>query len=258
MGYILATIRLILMIILMLVVVGTGVTALSLKLAKQNFGFKMREIFCKVARIILGIKVIQTGNIFIKPGTLYIGNHRTLIDPVMIFSYIPNAYAVSKAEVASYPIVGPGARMSGVIFVDRKDKTSRNNAKSSITNALAQNNSVVVFPESTIGKARHTLPFKKGALEAALDCNQMVVPFAMEFHDPDRDFWHHDLMLKQFYTTFTKWNTKVSIHFFDAQSDTDPIALTEKCEKMINLKINEFQEKYWAIEIIEKYNNISV
>lgn len=254
MGYLLSIIRMILMIIWIIIIVGIGAPLYIFKITTVNFGFKLRTIFCKVAIFILGIKIFKTGQLYKHEQTLYVGNHRSLVDPVAIFAYITSGYAVSKAEVESYPLIGAGAKMSGVIFVRRDDKGSRKNARESIVNALLKKYSIVLFPEGTISRERKTLTFKKGAFESAVETQSTIVPFAMEYHSPSKDFWLNDNILIQFIRTFSKLRTGISIHFFDPMNSNDAMQLTLDCEKLINDKINAWQKQYWSEEELIKFD----
>ncbi|MBK7225725.1 MAG: 1-acyl-sn-glycerol-3-phosphate acyltransferase [Saprospiraceae bacterium] len=247
MGHLLAFIRMLLIILWIIIIVGIGAPPFLLGLTSVKIGFQLRAIFCKVAIQILGLKIIKTGNSKLQEGTLYVGNHRSLVDPIVVFSEVQSAYAVSKAEIEAYPLIGAGAKMSGVIFVDRQNKDSRNSARSSIVEAMQKKFSIVLFPEGTISRTKKTLSFKKGAFEAAIETNTPIIPFAMEYHNPSKDFWLHDNILIQFLKTFSKWRTVISIHYFEPIINTnDALATTLFCENIINEKISTFQQNHWT------------
>ncbi|MDQ3142465.1 MAG: 1-acyl-sn-glycerol-3-phosphate acyltransferase [Bacteroidota bacterium] len=189
----------------------------------------------------MGIKISRTGQVNLNPGSLFISNHRTLIDPAIAFSFVNNGYALSKAEIAHYPIIGKGAEISGVIYVQRDDTHSRKSARATIESFLKKNYSIMLFAEGTTSESRRTLPFKKGAIEAAAAANAPVVYFAMEYMNPKKDFWLHPNLLKQFLITYSKWRTHVHVHFFEPIQSEDPLFLMNKCHDDINAKLVEFQ-----------------
>ena len=229
MGHLLAFIRMLLIILWIIIIVGIGAPPFLLGLTSVKIGFQLRAIFCKVAIQILGLKIIKTGNSKLQEGTLYVGNHRSLVDPIVVFSEVQSDYAVSKAEI------------------DRQNKDSRNSARSSIVEAMQKKFSIVLFPEGTISRTKKTLSFKKGAFEAAIETNTPIIPFAMEYHNPSKDFWLHDNIIIQFLKTFSKWKTVISIHYFEPIiNSNDALATTLFCENIINGKISTFQQNHWT------------
>ena len=55
---------------------------------------------------------------------IVISNHRSYFDPLTIMKDLL-VLPVIKAEVSKWPIIGQGAEMSGVIFVNRNNRDSR-------------------------------------------------------------------------------------------------------------------------------------
>ena len=257
-GYFLASIRLFAIVLLMILLVPTGIFLIYLRLIPRRSGFVIRNIFCKLALIIFGIKLVQTGKLENIKGALYVGNHRSLIDPIIIFSQLKEAYVISKADVESYPLIGIGAKMSGVIFVARENAESRKNTKLEIDKAMTQQKSIVIFPEGTISTNRKTLAFKKGSFEIAALHNRPVIAFAHEMANPVSDFWYQSNIIIQFYRTFSKLRTVVFLHFFSPIYNNDPLWLTSECEYRINQKLTEFQtnwnesEKQYVISVEKK------
>ena len=201
-GYLLAIIRLIAIFTSMAIVVSIGFLLVKLKIADQKLGFKIRTNWCRMAIWMFGIKLHKTGTVSLTEGSLYVSNHRSLIDPVIAFTFITNGYAVSKAEVASYPLVHTGAVLSGVIYVERTNAESRNHAKDTIEKYLLEKKSIIIFPEGTISTDVKTLPFKKGSFMAAAAAHNPVVAFAIEMGDPKTDFWYEENLLKQYFIMY--------------------------------------------------------
>jgi 1-acyl-sn-glycerol-3-phosphate acyltransferase len=228
----------------MAIVVGIGWVLFKLKIADQKLAFRIRTGWCKLALKILGIRLHKTGKIDLTEGTLYVGNHRSLIDPLVAFCFIDHGYAVSKIEVSTYPLVHTGATLSGVIYVERTNSQSRSNTKEVIEQSLKDNKSILIFPEGTTGTVIGTLPFKKGSFEAAAATVHPVVAFAIEMGNPKRDFWYTDGLLSQYFITYSKWKTDVYLHFFDPIVGNSGDALRLQCEQMINAKLVEFQKNW--------------
>jgi 1-acyl-sn-glycerol-3-phosphate acyltransferase len=246
-GSALALIRLFFLVLTMAIFIGFGLILVYTRIFKQNHAFVIRTFWCKLACVILGIKIYKTGHLDLSKTQLYIGNHRSLIDPVIVFSFLTNGYAVSKSEVENYPLISQGAKLSGVIFVHRTKSESRTEAKNAILEFLNKNYSILIFPEGTISTTRELLPFKKGSIESAVAANKQISSFALEYMNPKRDFWWNENLIRQFILTFSKWKTEVRIHFFDPESASDPVAFTAKIKDRIQSKITDFQT-HWKDE----------
>ncbi|MEO6189557.1 MAG: lysophospholipid acyltransferase family protein [Saprospiraceae bacterium] len=250
-GMFLAVPRLFILVLSLMITVFPGILLKRTKLLSQNSAFMIRTYWCKFIIILLGIRINVTGQISLKPGTLFVCNHRSLIDAVILFSHIRNGYAISKAELKDYPILGSGATLSGIIYVDRSNKESRSSTKDAIIKTLKNNFSILLFPEGTISTERELLPFKKGGFEAAIESSSQVSPIALEYMDPKSDFWFKDNILVQFLMMFSKVRTIVQLHFFDSMMGNDAVILCSEIQHMVQNKVFEFQ-KNWKEEDLPK------
>ncbi len=241
---ILAGIRMCLLIIVMAAIALPAMLLFKLRIIDMRLAFALRQFYCKLACAILGVRLHVSGKFEDAAGVVYLANHRSLLDPLVAFTFISNGYAISKAEVASYPLINLSARLSGVVFVDRQDAGSRRSAKEKIIELLRNLHSVIIFPEGTISTMRTAKPFRKGSIEAAVLTNRPIHYFALEMGDPVRDFWFVDGMLEQFFISFSKWRTDVYVHHFAPFIPTDTAEALSKIENDINNKLSEFQ-KHW-------------
>jgi 1-acyl-sn-glycerol-3-phosphate acyltransferase len=66
---------------------------------------------------------------------LIVANHRSYFDPIVTLHH-RHTFPVRKKEVESWPLIGYLCKISGVIFVDRKDPKSRQNTFEKIKEAL--------------------------------------------------------------------------------------------------------------------------
>lgn len=243
-GYFLAAIRFGLIIGTMAFLIGMGLLLMKLKLANQELAFAIRMYWCKMALWVLGVKLTKSGTIDLSDGNLYVGNHRSFVDPLVAFSFIRRAYGVSKKEVSTYPLIHTGAVLSGIIYVDRPNSDSRHTAKAQIEENLRINRSILIFPEGTTATTPETKPFRNGSFEAAAACGHPVVPFALEMGNPKTDFWYEESLMGLYFKTFSKWRTDVYLHFFDPINGTSGDQLARQAETMINEKIKEFQQNW--------------
>lgn len=243
-GYILAILRLLMIILTLAIIVGVGITLHKLGLLQQNHAFKIRSLYCKWALFILGVRMHKSGKLDLTPGTLYVGNHRSLVDPIVIFAYLTNGYAIGKVEVSKYPLIHTGAMLSGVIYVDRDDPNSRKSTRDSMSKLLRNKMSVLVFPEGTISTEIQPKQFRQGSFHAAVETQRPIVTFALEMGDPIRDFWHGEGLFDLYFQSFSKWRTDVYLHFFDPIFGDSGEAMAEQSSKMVIEKLEEFQENW--------------
>lgn len=113
---------------------------------------------------------------------LLVANHQSWLD-------IPTLHAarscrfVSKAEIASWPLVGNLARAAGTLFIQRSSRRDTQRTVQAMTKALCHGDVLAVFPEGTTGNGRDLLPFYGNTLQAAIDADVPVQPVALTFLD---------------------------------------------------------------------------
>lgn len=167
---------------------GQLLFASTIKGKNTERGFRYRRKFCKSALSILNIHYQQDGHLH--PGAcLYVSNHRSMLDPLIQLGSI-DAYIVSKAEVGNYPILGRGAKETGIILVHRHDLNSRRAALDAIEQKLLSGFQVLIYPEATTYGGDLTGDFKKGAIEMAFRIGIPIVPVAIEY--PDQGYYWTD------------------------------------------------------------------
>ncbi len=103
------------------------------KLGLPGWGF-IASNYYRVLRAILRIRVRVNGTPVRGRAVLYVSNHVSWADIVVIGSLSPVAF-VAKREVASWPLVGITARMQRTVFVDR---TRRHQAADAVQEIVAR------------------------------------------------------------------------------------------------------------------------
>lgn len=165
----------------------------------EHRNFRFRKKFCLASLRILGIDYQKLGTPF--PGVcLYVSNHRSMLDPLIELSWM-DTYILSKAEVGDYPLLGRGAKETGVVFVDRENHKSRKNALTTIESLLKSNCSVMIYPEGTTHSDNLTGEFRKGAIELAFDLGVPIIPVMIEYPD-NSYYWSHEKLMDYFVRIF--------------------------------------------------------
>ncbi len=183
----------------------------------------------------LGVEVEVYGEMPKEPGLL-VCNHRSYFDPIMIMQYLL-ALPVGKAEVATWPIIGYGAKISGAIFVNRKTKEGRLQARKSIINTLKQGYFVINYPEGTTHINAQTIDFKPALFKDAAQEGFLVYPIVQEYQK-DEDAWiGEDTFLRHFFECFGKRRTKVRLSYGPKMSSNSFEELMEQSKQWIDAEM---------------------
>jgi len=105
-----------------------------------------------------------------------VSNHQSQLDILVAFRlFIPFKW-VSKAEVFNIPLIGWNMRLNRYIRLKRGDKAGIARMFADCEAALAQGNSVFIFPEGTRSTTGRMKPFKPGAFVLAKKMNLPILP----------------------------------------------------------------------------------
>ena len=137
------------------------------KLNLPGWGFIASKYYC-VLCVLLRIRVRVVGNPVRDRAVLFVSNHVSWVDIVVIGSVTPVAF-VAKREVASWPLVGRTAKMQRTVFVDRGRRHQTGDAVGEIVKRVASGTSVVLFAEGTSSDGNRVLPFRSALLGAIED-----------------------------------------------------------------------------------------
>ncbi len=179
--------------------------------SRQEAGRKLRQRWLRQVPDKVGLRLDVKGTPF--TGTcLYVGNHISYIDPVLVLKYV-EANVVAKAEVAKWPLVGFGASIVGTIFVQRDQKSSRDETAKAIREALESGKSILVFPEGTTSGGPGTLPFRPRSFDAAHLAGVAVQPIAIAYESSKAAYIGTDTFIPHFFRFFQLKEIKAHIHF---------------------------------------------
>jgi 1-acyl-sn-glycerol-3-phosphate acyltransferase len=115
---------------------------------------------------IFGLEIRIHGKPVQEGATLYVGNHVSYLDIVVLGSVL-NVPFVAKREVAGWPLIGLIGRLGQTMFIDRKAARSAGQ-RDAVAARLGAGERLILFPEGTSSSGDRVLPFKS-ALFAALE-----------------------------------------------------------------------------------------
>ena len=134
------------------------------------------------AKYILGVKYRLEGleNIPQTP-VIFMGNHQTAWESVMMTVLVPHVNMVTKREAMSIPVFGWGLKHAPMIPID-PDTPGQNirrllkQGKASIKDGR----SIVIFPEGSRVPIGETRPYARGFEMLYKHCNVDVIPFVTD------------------------------------------------------------------------------
>lgn len=153
----------------------------------KNINPIVRDILIKTC----GYQIITLGNKnIIGLNGIYAHTHQSKYDHINLIATNPNHTIILNSSVLSnfYKSV---LLINGVVYVDKRDKASREKAKLELIRLLLQNKGVTMFPESAwnLSPNKLHLPLYVGVTEIAKITGKPIIPVVQEYiyNDKKRD-----------------------------------------------------------------------
>lgn len=153
---------------------------------KRRWRAQLASDYASIGCWILGLK-IQTRNS--EPngrGFLFVGNHLSYLDLLVIASKREVTF-VTSYEIKAMPVIGWITQLAGCLYVERRNKQNLANEVKEIRDALEQGFDVVVFPEATSTNGESVLRFRKPLFAAAKLSSKEVAPFCLNYRRIDEE-----------------------------------------------------------------------
>lgn len=128
---------------------------------EKNRGHLLRA-WGNTACSVLGIRVEVKGRAP-EPPFFLVSNHLSYTDVFVLFSQVRGLF-VAKADVQSWPVIGPIIKSCGILFIDRERKRDINRVNELIRENINDRQGVIIFPESTTSNGKQVLPFRSSLL----------------------------------------------------------------------------------------------
>jgi 1-acyl-sn-glycerol-3-phosphate acyltransferase len=135
----------------------------------------------RLALLIVGVKVVcdDREKIARHQGLIF-PNHVSYMDIVVMMSFAPMRF-LAKEAIGGWLFIGQMARVIGCVFVNRKDKASRQAARERLQK-IPMPPPLVIYPEGKTGPGGQLLPFRYGAFDIAIQTGRSFLPCAI-IHD---------------------------------------------------------------------------
>lgn len=207
-----------------------------------NHALKTSRAWLPWALKMMGIRV--TMNSKHPTGTyLYVGNHRSYIDGIIALSEV-GSLPVVKAEVADWPLVGYGAKLTGIIFVKRDSKASRSATLEAMKKTLETGLSVLIYPEGTTHLEPTTIDFKPGSFVLAANNGFSLVPMAIDYEDINDSWVGDETFITHFFRCFGKKRCNVKLHFGQPIQSEDMQYLLLATKQWIDDQMRQIRQEF--------------
>jgi 1-acyl-sn-glycerol-3-phosphate acyltransferase len=135
-------------------------------------------------------------------GRIFVMNHRSGADIPVTFMLL-EAHVISRHDLANWPLIGPGARRIGTLFVDRSSTRSGADVLRKVAEALEKGEGISMFPEGTAFAGDEVRAFRPGDFKAAQRAGAQIVPLGIAYENPaayftDKSFMAHMKRLASF------------------------------------------------------------
>jgi 1-acyl-sn-glycerol-3-phosphate acyltransferase len=117
-------------------------------------------------------------------GAMIAANHVSWLDVFLVSSAWPTRF-IAKSEVRDWPLAGWIAERAGTLFVRRAQRRDTARINAMVHAALAQGDSVGLFPEGTTTMGDGLLKFHSSLFEPAIANGARVHPVAIRYEHDD-------------------------------------------------------------------------
>lgn len=174
---------------LLLIVMGILLLPITLfgKSAVRPIAKLWTRIGLGALKLIAGVSYRVEGEEHLpKSGAVVAANHQSMWETLALYALLPKPVMVFKKELLDIPLYGWWAKAAGNIAVDRKGGARALKAmRRAASEAIANGEQIIVFPEGTRLETGETAPFQPGVAGIYQGAGAPCAPVA---HDSGR-FW---------------------------------------------------------------------
>ena len=151
--------------------------------SKLFYTTKVTTFMLKLSLIVLNVnvKVIDEKRLREGKNFLAVSNHVSYLDIFSIGSIMNSVFVASVDGVEKDVLMGTATRLSGGIFVERKNRSRILEDMEAIKRVLDLGYNVVLFPEATSSNGDTVLPFKSSFFASAINAKIDVVPICINY-----------------------------------------------------------------------------
>ena len=149
------------------------------------YSTKITTFLVKLSLIVfnVNVKVIDKQRFREGENFLAVSNHVSYLDIFSIASIMNSVFVASVDGIEKDFLLGTATRLSGGIFVERKNRTRVYQDMEAIKNVLDIGYNVVLFPEATTSNGDTVLPFKSSFFASAIYSKADVVVICVNYKE---------------------------------------------------------------------------
>jgi 1-acyl-sn-glycerol-3-phosphate acyltransferase len=167
---------------LYLIIVGIPVLSYCRIKRDPGLALYLTKVLDRMMLFVAGVQLKVRGLDKLNPGRgyVYVGNHRSHVDPAVVFKTIPGQVRfLVKKEAFRIPLLSFALRTMGMIEVERSNPEASARSIDRAISEIHAGRSIILFPEGTRSRKPQILPFKKGAFVLAIKAQAPVAPFTL-------------------------------------------------------------------------------
>lgn len=153
------------------------IQAILLK-CKGNGKYAFPRWYHRACTKLIGFEVLKRGEVSEDASTLFVTNHSSYIDIIILASLLKAAF-VARKDMGNWPFFGTLARLQNCVFIEREKKRSVDEQANNIQKRLQSGGSIVLFAEGTTSDGNRVLPFKSSLFAAADGTNVRIQPVSI-------------------------------------------------------------------------------
>ena len=197
--------------------------------------------WARVFLLTMGVRVSTRGEPPQAPFFL-VANHLSYVD-ILVLASLMDAAFISKAEVESWPLMGPISRWAGTVFIDRSLKRDIPRVLTEIDKRLSHKQGVVLFPEGTSNSGARVCRFRPSLLEVPAQAGYPVSYASLAYQTPPGEnpahlavcWWGDMTFFKHFYELLGIRRFDASVTFGGAPiTDRDRKRLSDRLHQAVN------------------------
>ena len=163
-------------------------------LIHPKFLWRLAKFTCQLSLMVMGqrLTVIGTFPSPIAGPYLYIFNHTSLLDTLILYAVLPEfTGAIGKAEQFKIPLWGWILKRWGAIPIQRADLHQAIESINQASTTVAKGYSLLISPEGTRSSDGTLQPFKKGPFYIAVHNQTPLVPIVIKgaFSSKNKHSW---------------------------------------------------------------------
>ena len=209
---------------------------------RPQYSMHRRRVWARHLLPAIGVQVTIEGTPPTHP-CLIMCNHRSYLDPMLILHDVL-AYPVSKAEIASWPILGYGAKVTGILYLKRESISSRRKTLGAITHTIKNEQiSVIIYPEGTTYDTPTSGDFKRGGFQLAANEGIEIVPSVLEYGSVE-DYWIGDTsFVGHFLARFSEKKITAVLRYGSPMKNSDPHVLMHDVKMWMDTQLRDIKRE---------------